>query len=84
MAENQVLIRYFAAAADIIGRDEETLIFTGEPLLGGLHEQLLQQYGQGIAQLLSVLAYLIGGELTRDPTYPLSGKVDALPPFAGG
>lgn len=43
MADNQVLIRYFAAAADIIGRAEETTIFTGTPSLGDLHEQLLQE-----------------------------------------
>lgn len=84
MADNQVLIRYFAAAADIIGRDEETIIFTGTPSLGDLHEQLLQEYGQRIAQLLSVSAFLVGGELTRDPTHPISGKVGVLPPFAGG
>ncbi|MFC9840141.1 hypothetical protein ACFVKB_41165 [Rhodococcus sp. NPDC127530] len=53
MAENQVLVRYFAAAADIIGRDEETITFIDSPSLGDL-------------------------------TYPISGKVDVLPPFAGG
>ncbi|MFD9668191.1 MoaD/ThiS family protein [Rhodococcus sp. NPDC059968] len=84
MAENQVLVRYFAAAADIIGRDEETITFIDSPSLGDLHEQLLRQYGQGIAQLLSASACLVRGELTRDLTYPISGKVDVLPPFAGG
>jgi molybdopterin converting factor small subunit len=84
VAENHVLVRYFAAAADRTGRDEETITFTGSSSLGDLHEQLLRQYGQGIAPLLSVSAYLIGDELTRDLTYPISGKVDVLPPFAGG
>ncbi|MDT2004241.1 MoaD/ThiS family protein [Rhodococcus opacus] len=84
MAENQVLIRYFAAAADIIGRDEETITFTVSPSLGDLQEQLLLQYGRGIAQLLAVSAFLVGGELTRDPAHPISAKVDVLPPFSGG
>jgi molybdopterin converting factor small subunit len=84
VAEIHVLVRYFAAAADILGRDEETITFSVPPSLGDLHEQLLKQYGQGIAELLSASAYLVRGVLTRDPTYSISGKVDILPPFAGG
>ncbi|MFV9452185.1 MoaD/ThiS family protein [Rhodococcus sp. NM-2] len=84
MAERHIRIRYFAAAADIIGRDEETITFTESPSLGDLHKQLLKQYGQGIAQLLPISAYLVGGEITRDLTYQMSDRVDVLPPFAGG
>ncbi|MEV6321150.1 MoaD/ThiS family protein [Nocardia sp. NPDC051787] len=79
-----VEIRYFAAIADAVGKDSETLDFPAGATVADLRATLAAAYGPGLDKMLSVCAYLIGDELTRDPAAALSSHVDVLPPFAGG
>ncbi|MBT2502860.1 MoaD/ThiS family protein [Curtobacterium sp. ISL-83] len=83
MAESGTLIvRYFAAAAEAAGRDEETVEFTGT--VASLKELLVELHGASMERVLRAGSFLIGGVVSRDDTLPVAGRVDVLPPFAGG
>ena len=77
-----VTVRYFAAAAEAAGRDEEWLAITGT--LGDLRDELLRRYGDPMARVLRSGSFLVDGKVSRDPDRPLGETVDILPPFAGG
>ena len=78
-----VLVRYFAAAAEVAGREEESLAV--EPsTVGTLQEQLVTRYGAGMSRVLANGSFLVDGVVVRDPQRPLGRQVDVLPPFAGG
>lgn len=79
-----VEIRYFAAIADAVGKDKETLELPAGATVGDLRSTLAESYGPRLDKMLGVCAYLVGDELTRDPAMPLTPRVDVLPPFAGG
>lgn len=79
-----VEIRYFAAIADAVGKDKETLDLPPGSTIADLRTTLVTTYGPDLDKMLQVSAYLIGDELTRDATTPLTPRVDVLPPFAGG
>ncbi|MEV6427341.1 MoaD/ThiS family protein [Nocardia sp. NPDC051463] len=79
-----VEIRYFAAIADAVGKDKETLDFPTDATIADLRTTLAESYGSDLDKMLAVCAYLIGDELTRDPATLLAPRVDVLPPFAGG
>ncbi|WP_028479840.1 MoaD/ThiS family protein [Nocardia sp. CNY236] len=79
-----VEIRYFAAIAEAVGRTGEALDLPAGATVADLRATLSATYGPDVDKMLSVCAYLIGDELTRDPEAPLSSTVDVLPPFAGG
>ena len=76
-----VLVRYFAAAAEAAGRDEERLPAT---TVGDLRAHLESAYGAPMAKVLASGSFLVDGVVTRDPTRPVSAQVDVLPPFSGG
>ncbi len=79
-----VTVRYFAAAAEAAGRDEERLELGDAATLGGLRELLVEQYGAAMAQVLKSGSFLVDGTVRRDLGHPLAAQVDILPPFAGG
>ncbi|MFI6867395.1 MoaD/ThiS family protein [Nocardia sp. NPDC050406] len=79
-----VEVRYFAAIADAVGKDKETLDLPPGSTIADLRTALATTYGPDLNTMLQVCAYLIGDELTRDATTPLTPRVDVLPPFAGG
>ncbi|GAB0101211.1 MoaD/ThiS family protein [Nocardia sp. JMUB6875] len=79
-----VEVRYFAAIADAVGKEKETLDLPSGATVGDLRTTLSAAYGPKLDPMLKVCAYLIGDELTRDATATLSPRVDVLPPFAGG
>ncbi|AYF74015.1 MoaD/ThiS family protein [Nocardia yunnanensis] len=79
-----VEVRYFAAIADAVGKDKETLDLPSGATVGDLRTALAAAYGPKLDPMLKVCAYLIGDELTRDATAELAARVDVLPPFAGG
>ncbi|NUS42507.1 MAG: MoaD/ThiS family protein [Mycobacteriaceae bacterium] len=79
-----VEVRYFAAIADATGRTAERIDLPIGATVGDLTATLTARYGSDLARMLTVAAFLIGDELTRDPTAPLAPRVDILPPFAGG
>lgn len=79
-----VEVRYFAAIADAVGKQSEVLDLPATATVGDLRATLSATYGERLDPMLKVCAYLIGDELTRDATSPLTSRVDVLPPFAGG
>ncbi|MQY23219.1 MoaD/ThiS family protein [Nocardia macrotermitis] len=79
-----VEIRYFAAIADAVGKTSEHLDLPPEATVADLCHTLSHTYGPTLDPMLKACAYLIGDELTRDLTTPLTPRVDVLPPFAGG
>ncbi|MFJ9366521.1 MoaD/ThiS family protein [Nocardia sp. NPDC101769] len=79
-----VEVRYFAAIAEAVGKEKETLDLPSGATVADLRTTLSAVYGPKLDPMLKVCAYLIGDELTRDGATPLSSRVDVLPPFAGG
>lgn len=75
-----VLVRYFAAAAEAAGREEEQ---HSAATLGELRDTLLTSY-PALAPVLAKGSFLVDGIVTRDPTRTLGARVDVLPPFSGG
>jgi molybdopterin synthase sulfur carrier subunit len=78
----EVLVRYFAAAADAAGREEEQL--PAVATVGELKLELLSRYGDAMARVLASGSFLVDGVVSRDDTRSLGSRVDVLPPFAGG
>ncbi|WP_067692357.1 MoaD/ThiS family protein [Nocardia jejuensis] len=79
-----VEVRYFAAIADAVGKSSELLDFPSGSTIADLRTTLTATYGPDLDPMLKVCAYLVGDELTRDGSTPLPGRIDVLPPFAGG
>jgi len=81
-AVGTLLVRYFAAAADAAGREEEWLPAVSS--VGLLKAELIERYGDGMARVLASGSFLIDGIVSRDDARELGQRVDVLPPFAGG
>lgn len=83
-----VTVRYFAAAAEAAGREEELLEVAGAtdqpPTLAELKATLEDRYGDQMKRVLASGSFLVDEVVRRDPQFPLSSRVDVLPPFAGG
>lgn len=77
-----LLVRYFAAAADAAGREEEWLPAVSS--VGVLKAELIKRYGDGMARVLASGSFLIDGVVSRDDAREPGQRVDVLPPFAGG
>ena len=75
-----VVVRYFAAAADAAGREEERLTAS---TVGELQDALLARY-PALGPVLAKGSFLVDGVVTRDPARPITARVDILPPFSGG
>lgn len=79
-----IAVRYFAAAADAAGCTKETLALPESATLGDLADLLGERHGADMTRVLTVAAFLVDDELTRDRSQPVGPRVDVLPPFAGG
>lgn len=79
-----VVVRYFAAAAEAAGCEEETLALPTAATAGTLRELLVERYGDAMARVLAAGSFLVDGVVTRDDARPLGERVDVLPPFSGG
>jgi len=82
-----ITVRYFAAAAEAAGRDQERLTVDGPgalPTVGALRAELLRRYGEPMAKVLRSGSFLVDGKVSRDDDRTLGTTVDILPPFAGG
>lgn len=77
-----VTVRYFAAAAEAAGRDEERI--EGPATVGDLRTLLIERYGEAMAKVLASGSFLVDGIVRRDDARSLGERVDVLPPFAGG
>jgi|AutmiccommuBRH17_1029484.scaffolds.fasta_scaffold00438_4 molybdopterin converting factor small subunit len=76
-------VRYFAAAAEAAGTDEEQV---SAQTLGVLLDDLRTRHGNPLARVLDVSSVLHDGRYVDDPATPLPADavLDVLPPFAGG
>lgn len=81
-APSVVSVRYFAAAAEAAGVEEETL--PPVATVGELKAVLVSRYGSGMARVLASGSFLVDGVVSRDDGRALGDRVDVLPPFAGG
>jgi len=80
-----VTVRYFAAAAEAAGVEEETLAAADAgTTVGELRDLLVDRYGPAMARVVANGSFLVDGVVRRDGAAPLGGSVDVLPPFAGG
>jgi molybdopterin converting factor small subunit len=78
----EVRVRYFAAAADAAGCEEELL--PAVSTVAELKSVLLKRYGDAMARVLASGSFLVDGVVSRDDARALGSRVDVLPPFAGG
>ena len=76
------MVRYFAAASEAAGLEQETLPALGT--VGELRSLLVERYGDGMARVLASGSFLVDGVVSRDDSRALGARVDVLPPFAGG
>lgn len=79
-----VVVRYFAAAAEASGRDDEQLEIAEGATLGDLSALLQERYGASMSAVLRSGSFLLDGVVRKDTAFPLADRVDILPPFAGG
>lgn len=83
-AGNAVTVRYFAAAAEAAQCEDEVLILGSGATLGDLKQQLIERYGDPMRRVVESGSFLVDGVVRRGDAYPVSDRVDVLPPFAGG
>lgn len=78
-----VTVRYFAAAAEAVGADQES--YQGDTL-GSLREAMARRHGSAADPVLLRCSWLVDGTRADDPALalPEGATVDVLPPFAGG
>ena len=76
-----VSVRYFAAAAEAAGVEDEQL---EADTVGELKALLAARYGAAMERVLASGSFLVDGVVSRDPSLALGARVDVLPPFAGG
>ena len=77
-----IAIRYFAAAAEAAGVEEEML--PSVPTVGELRAVLAAKYGDAMERVMASGSFLVDGVVSRDDARALGSRVDVLPPFAGG
>ena len=75
-------MRYFAAAADAAGCEEELL--RAVSTVRELKSVLVERYGDAMARVLASGSFLVDGVVSREDSRALGARVDVLPPFAGG
>ena len=80
---NQVIVRYFAGAAEAAGVETEALPAGS---VGDLIAVMVGRHGPGLQKVLARCSLLADGVYVRDGETTLSDgvTVDVLPPFAGG
>lgn len=79
----QITVRYFAAAAEAAGRDEEHW-HAPPATLDELRDELGRRYGDPMRKVLRSGSFLVDGTVRRDDGEIRGALVDVLPPFAGG
>ena len=63
-------VRYFAAAAEAAGREEEVLDVDADATVGDLGSALVERYGPVMARVVATGSFLVDGIVTRDPGTP--------------
>ena len=80
----EVVVRYFAAAAEAAGAREERLSLEADATVATLRALLSERYGPAMDRVLRSGSFLVDRVVSRDPSRPLGAQVDVLPPFSGG
>lgn len=93
-AQNQVSVRYFAAARAAAGVEQEDVALDGQLSSGATREQFIEllislhpEVPAGeppLARVLSQCSFLVDGVALTDGKVVPGNRVDVLPPFAGG
>jgi len=81
---SEITVRYFAAAAEAAGVDEEAWAPTGAATISDLRAMLTERYGEAMVRVLRSGSFLVDGRVRRDGGPIAGSRVDVLPPFAGG
>ena len=74
-------VRYFAAAAEAAGVEDERLVAS---TVGELKQLLIEKYGDPMTKVLASGSFLVDGVVSRDDSVLIGARIDVLPPFAGG
>lgn len=75
-------VRYFAAAAEAAGREQEPV---EAGTVGQLRATLAERHGDTLARVLQRCSVMVNGVRSEDDAEVAEGDVvDVLPPFAGG
>ena len=82
--KERILVRYFAAAAEAAGCQEEWITIAPGTSLGQILIQAVTLHGTALKTVLDRCSFLVDGIARRDHALPVSGDIDVLPPFAGG
>ena len=77
-------MRYFAAAADAAGREEEAWDLGPGATLDALRAGLAERYGDTMGRVLRTGSFLVDGTVRCDGGPVAGDTVDVLPAFAGG
>jgi molybdopterin converting factor small subunit len=80
-------VRYFAAAAEAAGREEETIeanLAASLTTVGAVRAHLIHRHGAAMASVLANGSFLVDGVVSRDDARAVGARIDVLPPFAGG
>ena len=80
----RITLRYFAAAADAAGREEEPWETEGVATLAALRAELVVRYGDEMQRVLQSGSFLVDGTVRCDDGDITGDVVDVLPAFAGG
>lgn len=82
-------IRYFAAAADAAGTDEQVLQIENSLTIAELTQHVGEEHGAEFARVVEICSFLVDGraadageKISAAEEIPLN--LDVLPPFAGG
>ncbi|MBK0420817.1 MoaD/ThiS family protein [Leucobacter sp. CSA2] len=77
-------VRYFAAAADAAGREEESWPGAAPQSLDALRAALVERFGAPMERVLRTGSFLVDGAVRCDGGAISGERVDVLPAFAGG
>lgn len=80
-----MLVRYYAAATEAAGSEEETIPIGAHASLQELCDAITAAH-PAMAGVLPQCSLLLDGAAVTDPDHPLAqvSTLDVLPPFAGG
>ncbi len=83
----ELVVRYFAAAAEAAGCEEETIeagLADTLTTVGAVRARLIARYGEPMARVLANGSFLVDGVVQRTDDARVGARIDVLPPFAGG
>lgn len=83
-AMSTITVRYFAAAEEAAGAEQEEWQVSTDATLDWLRQELIARHGSAMERVLRGGSFLIDGKVRRDAGAILGSNVDVLPPFAGG